>query len=237
MGSMESAYASPAVASVALAVSTAAAYGNYRKALVKACREGDVAGARRAVGAGADPNEYLFSWTELPTVLCTPTLVAAMNNRVDVLRYLVVAAGADPDKGDNTNGWTPCYIACWFGHAECVRVLLAAGADPNHVTIWAGSGSSTPCMVAAENGRVSCLRALREYVVAGGETLASVNALGTGPVTNVFGTALDIAEANNQDEAAAYLRGSLGALRQEDLPLAPNDDQAVGVGAVRGREA
>ena len=27
------------------------------------------------------------------------------------------------------DGWTPIYSAAYYGHSECVKVLLAAGAD------------------------------------------------------------------------------------------------------------
>ena len=176
--------------------------------LGKACCWGDLDSARRAVEAGADPNEAAFKYNGSVGGTHTAAYVAAWKDRVDVLRFLLGDAGADPNKGENTDdGWTPCHVACYNGNDGIVRVLLAAGADPNRAS--ADGKGRTPCMRAAFYGHVACLRALREGSPGG--ALASVNAVATG---GIWGgkTALDIAEQRNKDEAAAFLRDELGAL-------------------------
>jgi ankyrin repeat protein len=184
-----------------------------RALLGKASCEGDLAGAQRAVEAGADPDEAaFFPLNGSVGGTCTAAFVAAYKDRIDVLRFLVGDAGADPDKGDTTNGQTPCHVACAKGNDGSVRVLLAAGADPDRASTD-GLGF-TPCMVAARFGRVACLRALREGSPGG--ALASVNAVGTGGRWEGK-TALDLAEVYNHEEAAAFLRDELGALRAADL--------------------
>jgi hypothetical protein len=184
-----------------------------RELLGKASNGGDLDGVRRAVKAGADPNEAAFKWGGSVGGNNTAAYLAANMQRVDVLRYLVGDAGADPDKGDTSNGWTPCHIAIFMGDNDgSVRVLLEAGADPARTTTD-GDGY-TLCMQAALNGRVACLRALREGSPGG--VLASVNAVATGG-WNTGKTALDIAVEHNQVAVATCLRDELGALRSADL--------------------
>ena len=73
---------------------------------------------------------------------CTAVYVAAYQNKLRALRFLLCAAGADPnaDCGDGT-GYnsssgrdTPCWAACFFGHHDAVRMLVARGARPDHTT-------------------------------------------------------------------------------------------------------
>jgi ankyrin repeat protein len=54
------------------------------------------------------------------------------NNLLEVLRLLSV--GADVDANDITGrnhcrGWTPLHVACFYGHAQVVKVLREHGAD------------------------------------------------------------------------------------------------------------
>ena len=88
---------------------------------------------------------------------CTAACVAAERGHADLLRFLVGGAGADPDKGDTSDGSTPCLVACIMGHAECVRVLLALGADPNR----ASNNGSTPWSWANFKKNEACKEALR----------------------------------------------------------------------------
>ena len=78
----------------------------------------------------------------------TAVYVAARNNKLRVLRFLLCAAGADPnaDCGSYSKASsgrdTPCYIACWFHRHDAVRMLVARGARPDHST---GTGRQRKC--------------------------------------------------------------------------------------------
>ena len=70
----------------------------------------------------------------------TAVSLAADRNNVRELRFLLAAAGADPnnDIGSSSHSssgkWTPCFEACFKHRHDCVRVLLALGATPDHST-------------------------------------------------------------------------------------------------------
>ena len=189
-----------------------------------ASANGDVAGMERAVAAGADVRAavyYDYYVSMAPTT--TAAHVAALDNNVAGLRFLVGACEVDPNAVANTHdGSTPIHVACWAGNSDAVTVLLALGADP---TI-ADKNGRTPCMDAAAvaaavredgAGSLPCLRAL----VAGGPGGAlagdAVNA-----VNKSYGmTALDIALTTgglntNSTEFVAVLR-KLGGKRAQDL--------------------
>ena len=120
---------------------------------------------------------------------------AAWSGRLDCLR-LLLEAGADKDKGD-TIGDTPLHVAADFGHKaarvgrnDCLQLLLETGADKEKVNMF----GDTLLHQAARGGHLDCLRLLLE---AGAKTSAR----------NKYGrTPLDIAELNDNEEAAALLR-------------------------------
>ena len=58
---------------------------------------------------------------------------AAINNRVDALRFLL-AHGASIE-ATNRTGFTALHHAAEVGSLEAARVLLAAGADPKHANL------------------------------------------------------------------------------------------------------
>jgi ankyrin repeat protein len=75
-----------------------------------------------------------------------------------------IAAGADvnersPVVGSGNDGQTPLLVACFLGHAEVVRTLLGAGANPRIVDYLL---KATPAHKAAYAGRPEALRALIE---------------------------------------------------------------------------
>jgi ankyrin repeat protein len=76
-----------------------------------------------------------------------------------------IGAGADvneksPVVGGGNDGQTPLLVASFLGHAEIVRVLLAAGANPRIVDYLL---KATPAHKAAYAGRSEALRALIEH--------------------------------------------------------------------------
>ena len=100
-----------------------------------------MAGVRRALAHGADPNQKAFKWGDgTMGGKSTAVSVAARYGKLHVLRFLLAAAGADPNSnagswGGSSSGMsTPCHIACLSHHHDCVRVLLALGAAPDHGT-------------------------------------------------------------------------------------------------------
>ena len=109
---------------------------------------GDVAGVQRALVHGADPNQKAFYYDGTMGGKYTAVIVAAEKGKLHVLRFLLAAAGADPnidagscwDGGYSSSGksssgkCTPCFLACIYHHHDCVRVLLALGAAPDHST-------------------------------------------------------------------------------------------------------
>ena len=131
-----------------------------------------------------------------------------------VLAFLCGAAGADVEVADTADGWTGLLIACYKGHADCVRVLLALGADPNRAATD-GEGE-VPVMRAAVHGQRACLEALREGGPGGAFT--SLNAVGTGGDFEGM-TALDLVEEMGYGdvEAMAVFLGGMGAKSADDL--------------------
>ena len=83
--------------------------------LFKAAKHGDVIEVRRLLEAGADPNEGSGFYT--------PLAVAAARGNTPLVS-LLLEAGANAD-------WHAVQVAAFGNHAKTVRVLLAAGVDPN----------------------------------------------------------------------------------------------------------
>ena len=110
--------------------------------LGKACAQGDLDAVKRAVAAGADPNARVYDCDGDMGYggTYTAVMLAAFNGHVCELRFLLAAAGADPniDDGSGSGGAsssgknTPCWQACCRHRHDCVRVLLALGATPDH---------------------------------------------------------------------------------------------------------
>ena len=84
---------------------------------------------------------------------CAPLYLAALNNHIDVCRYLILR-GADLECRD-ANWWTPLHVAVMKGNFEVAGLLLRRGADPN-LQVREGW---TPLHISVFNGhlRLSCL--------------------------------------------------------------------------------
>jgi hypothetical protein len=178
---------------------------------------GDLTGVERAWEAGADVNAAVF-WIGRQNRgpgprTCgvggtfTAAFVAATQGHPNVLRFLL-DKGANPNRGDTSDGMSPCLAACTWRQVECVRVLLEEGANPN-LALTDGS-NFTPCMETASVGAAVCLRAL-----APAGMLTSVNEVATGGYYEGK-TALGIAIDEENVEIANYLQ-ELGGLRANDL--------------------
>jgi ankyrin repeat protein len=107
-------------------------------------------------------------------VLARQALMAAVQaGNLTTVRQLI-ADGADvneksPVLANGNDGQTPLLVACFLGHADIARALVAAGADPRINDYLLGA---TPVHKAAYAGRPDALLALREH---GG---AEINAQG-----------------------------------------------------------
>ena len=186
--------------------------------LGKACREGDVAGARKAVEDGADVDADVFTVIGAMGGPCTAAYVAARWGSANVFGDVLLPSpvSADPNKGHTNSGWTPCHIACQTDHPDAVTVLLVHGADPNR----ANKGGVTPCMLAARNGHTACIRALSKGAARRGVVL-DVNAVIPTRPGEILSTrtALDLTFSHNKlAHAHLALLTELGALRAADLP-------------------
>ena len=58
----------------------------------------------------------------------TPLICAAVNNHLDVAKYLLEATSADIEKGDK-QGFTALTYACFKSHLKMVQLLIDHGAD------------------------------------------------------------------------------------------------------------
>ena len=168
---------------------------------------------RLLLEAGADKNKC-------DTTGDTPLHKAAGAGHLDCLR-LLLEAGAETNKAD-LDGRVPLHVAARLGLLDCLRLLLEAGADKNK----GDTMGDTPLHLAAANLRLDCLQLLLEA----GADIDKVNTVGDTPLHKAAGvglldclwllleagadasarnkegyTPLDVAEANNNKEAAALL--------------------------------
>jgi ankyrin repeat protein len=114
-----------------------------------------------------------------------------------------LAAGASTTWADDSNACTPLHWAAHEGSVDCVRVLLAAGAD---VAARALDGC-TPLHSAAAQGHAACCRLLLD----GGAAVDAADADGDTP--------LRLAATRGHADCAALLL-SRGAANTADLPTA-----------------
>jgi uncharacterized protein len=108
---------------------------------------------------------------------------------------LVELLAGDPGlaRAFSGDGFTALHLAAFFGHAEAVRLLLDAGADPNAVGASEQIGPVQPLHSAAATGRLECARLLLDRG-------ADVNARQGGGFT-----ALHAAAASSDAELARLL--------------------------------
>jgi uncharacterized protein len=100
-----------------------------------------------------------------------------------------IAASADPNAFEGTNGWTPLQRAAAYGHVAAITALLKAGARVD----GADSVGQTPLMYAAHSGNTAAVDVL---LAAGADVHRT---------TNYGNTALHRASMNGQLDAARVL--------------------------------
>jgi ankyrin repeat protein len=105
---------------------------------------GDLAGMRRELAAGADPNRG-------DDAGYTPLHAAIQEKRAEVVA-LLLESGANPNRPDN-HGNVPLWIAVqnWGGDDRIILLLLRAGADPRIANNY---GRSPLGVVAGMRGEV-----------------------------------------------------------------------------------
>ena len=116
----------------------------------------------------------------------TPFLMAAGNNHVDVMEYLL-QKGSNINETDEDNT-SPLYTACERGYKETVEFLIRNGADPE-----IAFKGYTPLMRVCVDGREDLVKILHEQ--------------GQADLTKTIGnrTALDFAKAGNHHETVTYI--------------------------------
>jgi ankyrin repeat protein len=158
-----------------------------------------------AVSCGqTDIARYLVTeegaYVDEPTMLLelSNVYMAAEKNHIEVVRYLVEEASANPNMC-NVHGVTPLYIAIEQGHIEIVRYLV--GREAVNVNIANKSGC-TPLHFAARFGQLEILRLLLGQATA----MADVNKISEGGYTPLhFGV------MNGHMEIVRYLAVEAGA--------------------------
>jgi hypothetical protein len=110
---------------------------------------GDVAGMKRMLDAGLDPNAH-------DAAGYTPLIAAARAGNAEMIR-LLTSRGANPNLSDAAvNSWTPLLHAVHKSQPRAVAALLDAGANPNE----ADPHGTTPLMLAAGYGYTDIVKIL-----------------------------------------------------------------------------
>ena len=122
------------------------------KALVEACKKGDLAGIEKALLRGASANITT-------TGGFTPLMLAAMNGHTEAVR-LLIRSGASPNFRQK-DGSSPIHDAIFGGDLEMMKLLLKAGADPSLVD----GGGYAPIILAAARPETDCLEVLLDREV------------------------------------------------------------------------
>ncbi|HYO74282.1 MAG TPA: ankyrin repeat domain-containing protein [Archangium sp.] len=116
------------------------------KELFEAIETHDVDGLTRVLGQGADPHVLKAGWPEwLPLQAAVDALEEG--GPVEALVLLLRHGARVDDMGPDRTA-TPLLMAVFRRQPEAVRILLAAGADPN----YRGSEGDSPLLACVERG-------------------------------------------------------------------------------------
>jgi ankyrin repeat protein len=170
---------------------------------------GDVKKVRLLLERGADANAR----TQLGR---TPLIVAASSNGTADAIHLLIEAGADVNAADNA-GTTPLMAAARADDMSVAKLLVAKGADVNHIAAGTGQ-SATALMAAAYNGNTELVRLL----LARGARVDPVSRDFTEVVKNgrvLFGrnTALHMAVASGKADVVKLLLDAGAAVNPQDV--------------------
>jgi ankyrin repeat protein len=102
---------------------------------------------------------------------------AVQQGDVPAVRRLL-AAGADPERGEAESGKSPLHFAAAVGRTDLVTLLIEAGARPDTPDHW----GSPPLVEAATNGHLEVVRALLQHGARSGLQDALLSACSKGGV-------------------------------------------------------
>lgn len=159
------------------------------RALYEAAVEGDLAGVKDLVGAGANPSAVVEGDG-------SPLIGAARSGRDDIAKFLL-DQGADPNGVVEGDG-SALIAAAAFGRLEQVTILIDRGADVN----LAVDGDENPLMNAAEHGH---LRIVQLLVEKGADIHAKIYSERY-PRGGEWRTAISQARKNGHQDVVAYLQ-------------------------------
>jgi len=119
--------------------------------LVRASYDGDLVTVRKLVESGADVNS-IDEHGMGPLLTFTPS----------VTEYLL-SKGADPNHQTNENGAPVLAGTAYMNNAECVRLLLEGGADPNAAQQTTGETPLHSCLAKPDGNRHAVVKLLIEH--------------------------------------------------------------------------
>ncbi len=130
-----------------------------KQTLMAAVVDGDAAGVKAALAAGADVNER-FPRINVFNDAHTPLLVASRDGHTEIVKVLL-AAGADPNVVEPTFGAVALHKAAYNGHLDIIEILCkqpginlnpigpSNGYTPLHDAIWLGYADCAVALVRA----------------------------------------------------------------------------------------
>jgi hypothetical protein len=190
---------------VVAALGSACGAPNPTVPLARAAALGDEAEVRRLLAAGARPDET--------DAFLTPLMSACRGGNLGIMTALI-DAGADVNRHDGRNHWTPLLHALHKQQRAAAALLLLRGADPNQ----AGGSGETPLMFAALDNDVATVRVLLAHgAKAGARSLSGQSALDIAVSGGALADPLDRPLVGNcSDETVKLLVAADPTLAQQE---------------------